>query len=531
MTRRLPAQGLVPWLLGGAALVMCTISAGAYPTEYDSVQLLFGLDHFDVTQESPHPPGYWLYVAAARAVRLVTPLSGTRSLQVLAALATAGTVGLTAHLGRRVGGTWLGLAAGAFVLTSPFTLFYGSMPATYPFDSLLAVALVLIALDARPRSWHGPAAAALLGLGAGLRQTSLIVLAPLALWAGVKSVRSLRMAAGTAAAGAAGILVWLVPMLAEQPGGWTRYRAYSKGYLHVLSSTSLFNGAPRHLVVRNVLEGLGYTFVAVAVLLPLFGVALLMMIIRRRSLSALPREAVLLLGLSVAGPALFALLVHFGKAGYVNGYLPGLALLLLLPCIFLPKRGLAVAGVIVIGACLFNLQRWTMEDYLLPATSGDTSGLWFTQPQYGWPYPITWWEIRQTDRETRQYLSLRRHFDPAKDVLVYVGSNGGYRFRHANLSLPEFTTHFVAPPVDAHTVIQRHVGHDYDGVIEVPPGGRAVWVLDVDPPEMAEQSARGLLKVEYLVGGGGRRVWVAEPGARLYGVSVEVRPGAVRPRK
>lgn len=234
-----------------------------------------------------------------------------------------------------------------------------------------------------------------------------------------------------------------------------------------------------------------------------------------------------MLSVAVAGPLLFALLVHFGKAGYVNGYLPGLVLLLLLPCVLLPKRALALAGVVVAGACLFNLERWTLKDYLLPPTSGNTSGIWFTQPQYGWPYPITWREIRKTDRETRQYLALRRRFDPDRDVLVYVGPNGGYRFRHANLTLPEFTIHFVAPPVDAHTVIRRHVEHDYDSVIEVPPGGRAVWVLDGDPPEMAEQSARGLLHAEDLAG---RRVWVTEPGARLYGVSVEERPGAVRPR-
>lgn len=522
--RAIGAGPALPLLLSAVSFLACTAAAATYPTEWDSVQLLFGLDNFDVTQESPHPPGYWLYVAAARVVRVLTPLSGTPSLELLAALATAATVGLTTQLGRRVGGPWLGLAAGAFVLTSPFTLFYGSMPSTYPFDALVAVLLVFLALDARPGSRHAFAAAALLGLGSGFRQTSLVVLGPLALWAAVKAVRSLTAAVVTAAAGAAGILAWLVPMLVEQPGGWDRYRAYSKGYLHILSSTSLLHGAPGHLVARNILEGLGYTFIAVATLLPLFAAALLWRLVRRRSQPPLPREALLLLVLAVAGPALFAFLVHFGKAGYVNGYLPGLVLLLLLPCVLLPKRGLAMASVLVAGACLFNIERWALKDYILPPTSGNTAGLWFTQPQYGWPYPITWREIRKTDRETRQYLALRERFEPARDVLVYVGPNGGYRFRHANLTLPEFTIHFVAPPVDSHTVKRRHVEHDYDEVIEVPPGGRSVWVLDFDPPEMAEQSAAGLLHTEEL---SGRRIWIAEPGARLHGVSVEVQGAGV----
>ena len=39
------------------------------PTEWDSVQLTLGVDGFDVRLETPHAPGYWLYVAAGRVVR------------------------------------------------------------------------------------------------------------------------------------------------------------------------------------------------------------------------------------------------------------------------------------------------------------------------------------------------------------------------------------------------------------------------------------------------------------------------------
>lgn len=518
---------LIPWALAGVSFVACTVFAGDYPTEWDSVQLVFGLDRFDVTQDSPHPPGYWLYVSAARVVRAATPLSGTRALQLLAALATAATVGLTTALGRRVGGPWLGMAAGAFLLTSPFVLFYGSIPSSYPFDALLAVSLVLLALAARPRSWHAPAAAALLGIGAGFRQTSLVVLGPLALWAAVKSVRSVPAAVTTVAAGSAGVLLWFVPMLAEQPGGWNSYRSYSSQYLeNALSRSSPFHGAPGDLVVRNVLEGSAYTFVAVATLLPLFAAGLAVVVARRRARSPLPREAIVLLVLAVVGPALFAIVVHFGKAGYVNGYLPGLVLLLLLPCTLLPRRVLAVTSVVLAGVCLLQVQRWTVASYVLPLSQRHQA-LWFTDPQYGWPYPLTWQEIKKTDRETGQNRALRRRFDPGQVVLVYVQENGGYRFRHANLTLPGFTAHYVTPPIDASRVLDRRTEPEFDGVIEVPPGGQAVWLLDLDPPEMAEQVALGLLHTEEV---DGRLVWIADPGARVYGVSVEVSAGAVRAR-
>ena len=80
---------------------------------------------------------------------------------------------------------------------------------------------MLLAWKARPGSWHGVAAAATLGLTGGFRQTSLIVLFPLALVGrgaiepnapGVDRVP--RLPARSA------IAVWFVPMVLEQPGGY-----------------------------------------------------------------------------------------------------------------------------------------------------------------------------------------------------------------------------------------------------------------------------------------------------------------------
>ncbi|MDP9387698.1 MAG: hypothetical protein M3Q48_07155, partial [Actinomycetota bacterium] len=187
--RRPDLERAVPAALFIVALAVYATFAAEWPTEWDSVSLVFSVDRFDVTDASPHAPGYWLYVAAGRLVRAVTPLGPADSLLAASALAAAATVALAYMVGRSLGGRWLGVVAAAGLLTSPFLAFYGSSVASYPFDALASLVLLHLAWRSRPGSWHAPAAAAALALAGGARQTSLVLLAPLALVAVVRGLR------------------------------------------------------------------------------------------------------------------------------------------------------------------------------------------------------------------------------------------------------------------------------------------------------------------------------------------------------
>jgi hypothetical protein len=243
---------------------------GRYPTEWDSAQFVMALDRFDVRQHLPHSPGYWLYVALGRLVRALSPLSGHRSLLLVTALGSAATVAVTYVAGRDIGGRWLGLAAAGFLLTSPFAWFYGAVAGTYGFDALADVSLLVLAWRARPGSRHGLYAALVLGLAAGLRQMTPILLAPLALVAAVRSVRSLRAAAAAAVAGLAATLVWIVPLALEQPGGLPVWRAVSSEHWHAdVSSTSPLAGAPLRAWGHNLAHASAYGLAATAPLLVL----------------------------------------------------------------------------------------------------------------------------------------------------------------------------------------------------------------------------------------------------------------------
>lgn len=508
-----------------------------YPTEWDGVQLTFGLDRFDISQHSPHPPGYYLYVLSGRLVRVTTPLSGSRSLQVVAAIAAAATVGLAYLLGREMSGRWLGLATAGFLLTSPFLWFYGVSVATYSFDALLSVGLLLLACRARPGSWHPVAAALVLGLGAGLRQTSLILLAPIVLVAAGRGVRSVRRAVQTAVAGVAGILVWLVPMLQEQPGGLREYRHESVHYLHeALRATSPFYGAPQHGFRNNVGQATGYTVAAVEVLLPATALAMFLFLVtrgwRQRRAVADGDEGVTrsrvwgpaLLATAVVPSILFVLLFQFGKAGYVLSYLPALALLLLWPATRLPPRHRLFVGAVLALGYLVDGQRFVSGIGALPISYHEARGPWFAQEQYGAPYPVTARTLHIIDRDTREYLAIGRELDPRRDVLAYVWGNGAQRYRHAMYTLPTFTTHLVRNG-DELAGRRRHSRGEYDHVLEVPPGGDAAFVLDTVTPEMQRLIEAGTARRFTL--STGPTVFLVHPGTTIFGVTVRETPDAL----
>jgi hypothetical protein len=505
-------ERFVPWALAIAAMLLYQPFVARYPTEWDGVQLTLGLDHFDVTEHSPHPPGYWLYVALGRLVRALTPLSGVASLRLVAALAAAATVGLTWVLGKELGGRWLAWAGAAFLLTSPFMLFYGASVSTYPFDGLLSVVLLLLAWRARPGSGHAIAAALILGVGAGLRQTSLIVLAPVLAVAAWRSIRSWRAAAATVVSLALGILAWLVPTALEQPGGLERYVSFSREFVGpILKTSSALHGATHNDFIRNVGEATAFTLAGVGLLLPITLVGLIPWRRRRRGAAAL-------LTLAVALPLGAVIVIQYGKEGYLLAYLPALALLLLWPASGEPRVRRYLAGAVLAAMCAVNLARFVSAPALLPARALDRPSLWFTQGRHGAPFNVTAHQLRRVDDDTEAYLALGRVFEPGRDVLVYVTGNGNHRFRYGTYTLPEFVVHWVTAGADSVTGRHRRVLSEGDHTIEVPAGGEAVFVLDVDTPEIRAATAAGRVRPVRLPTG--PTVWAAGPGVVLFGVAV-----------
>lgn len=516
------------------SLVVYLATAPRWPTEWDSVSLLFGMDRFDVSQASPHAPGYWLYIAAGRLVRDLTPLSSIASLTTASALAAAATVAMAYVVGKALGGRWLGFCASAVMATSPFLAFYGSSIGTYSFDALASLVLIYLAWRVSPGSWHGPAASAALGLAGGTRQSSLLLLAPVAAVAIGRSLRKapkpFRLAGQIAAAGAAGVLVWLVPMGFEQPGGLRVVQeAGARIWREAVGVSSPFYGAPASGVRYNVGQATGYTLAAIALLLPAAVAAFVL--VRRGARLAVKNDGDLrptrpprarlqppvLLGIAALPPFVFVTAFHFGKAGYVLSYLPALVLLLLWPAAGLARRPRLLVTALVVLACAAQTVRFFGAPGILPESRTDRGGPWFLQSHFGAPYRLTVPTLRDIDRDVDRYLAIPRSFDPAADELVYVYLDGGHRFRHAILTLPQFRMHYLQQGFDEWSTLGRTWHHERDHVLELQPGADAVLVVDEPQGELTALVASGVARAVQL--DTGPTVYVVPAGVTLFGVS------------
>ena len=538
--------------------------AARYPVEWDGAQLVMALDRFDVTDGTPHAPGNWLYVAVGRIVRAATPLDGTASLTLVSSLAAAGTVGVAHALGRSMGGRRVAAMVAGLVATSPFLWFYAASVDTYTLDALAGVVLAHLAWHARRGSGHGVLATVALGLAAGFRQTSLVLFAPLAVLAMARSATSVRTWLAGAAAGVAAVATWLVPMLVDQPGGWSAWRAAGDAILAgSVEQTSVLSGTAE-VVTRNMTQGATYAVVAFLPALVVGGAAVVARLLDGTGGDRTDRDGACTDGdrartdvggfdgdradgtsagadedrteeqpaprrpwwagawaLAAVGsllPLAFLVFVHFGKAGYLLAALPVGVVLLVLPSRSL--RGRVSTAVVVVAAAvsLLSAQRFLFAPAIVPSRLVDATPAFVTTSVNGAPFPFTHRTVVDSDRLAEEMLGLRERFDPATDVLVWGWLNGGERYRHATLLLPEITNSFVQESVHLHTARAGRWTTDPDTELEVPPGGRAVFVLDHVPPDLEALLDQGLATPVRL--SSGPTVWVVEPGVTLLGVAV-----------
>jgi hypothetical protein len=558
---RHPNPWVAPVAVGAGALVLRLLTAASGPTDWDSAQYVLATGRYDVAHGLPQPPGYWLYVESGRALSSLSGLGTVHALVLLAALASGLAAGLTVVAGRDLGGPWVGLAAGVVVASSPFAWFSGSIVATYSFDLLACPLLMLLAWRARPGSWHGVAAVATVGLLSGFRQSIVQSFALLALVSVVASTRTWRMIAATLGAAVASVGVWLVPMVAMQPGGFgawvhaTRIEATGAA-----QSTSVLDHAPGG--TTNLGTFAGYTTVALAplALLAILGCVVLAVrsvVAARGTGSSEPSAARAsdavdrrpwyqsragILGAALVPPMLIVALVQFAKGGYLLAYLPAAVILLLLPLGALtgtlpaggrlvrgPRRGgsslpwLAVASLGVIVVVVLGAQRFLGGDGVLPQSWVRSAGsLWLVQPRYQAPYTDTRATIRSTDEIDAALSGLAPSVHSARDVIVFdTVDGGGSIYRNAGWALPTDRVALIAPGAVQYNELHGALYYASGSVVSVGPGGSVILVASPGLGGLASLAAAGDAQpVAVSPPIGGYRVFKIPPGASVLGVRI-----------
>jgi hypothetical protein len=120
------------------------------PWEWDEVAFCLGVRDYDVIRHFPHPPGFPLYIAAAKVVRFVAP-SDFRALQFIVLLGAIALFPLTVMLAREIGFSLGVPMAGALMFVfAPNVWFYGGTAFSDIPSLALTLAACLLLLRGRP---------------------------------------------------------------------------------------------------------------------------------------------------------------------------------------------------------------------------------------------------------------------------------------------------------------------------------------------------------------------------------------------
>jgi MFS family permease len=257
-------------LLIGAVVLTRFLFRSHYLYDIDSVNFALALHRFDPTLHQPQPPGYFLYICLGRLVNAVFQDANTAFVAISIG-ASGAAVALIYALTRDWFGRRPAVFAGLIFLFSPLCWFHGTVALTYIveafFSALAGYCCWRVYLG--NTGWLIPASA-VLGMAAGFRPSSLLLLGPM--W--LLSLSKVRMKQAFLACGALIVMLggWLIPMLRECGGSSAYFTSLSALWLMVPSKQTVFNSPifmsiARFCVVLGIL-GLGTGAAGIAVLKP-----------------------------------------------------------------------------------------------------------------------------------------------------------------------------------------------------------------------------------------------------------------------
>jgi len=443
------------WLAGGLA-ALTLLSRWPYRARmlynWDAVQFALALREFDVAKHQPHPPGYVLYVGLGRLLNI--PLGDPNLAYVtLAMLFSAATTVTVYWLARTLYGRATAASAAALLAVSPLFWFYGSVGLTYAgeaFGASLVAAFAYGAFrgDARFLYWG----AVVLGLVGGIRPSVLVLLFPLCVGCAIVGIRGALRLALAAALMLCAVLSWFLPLVWLSGGLGAYFRASTQLYSSVVLPTSLLGGsidvtlAQARYVLATVIVGLGPLTLATFAL-PLYA--------RRAGWG----RAEWFLLAWILPPAVFYTLVHFGQAGYVLTFLPGLVILLsrvLVEAVAAGSERLrrpnwrwGLTAAALVPLCLVSTGFFVSARPVPRHFDNRTGDAWVWRAKdeaNDWIMSRTVAALREHEAVIRTYVeTIRAVYDPADTALLTeIGNPRSYPWlRHAMFYLPEYAVYQV----------------------------------------------------------------------------------------
>ena len=290
------------------------------PFDWDSVNLVFAADDFDISQDRPQAPGYIGFVLTAKVAKLITGAdhSAWKLMNILNSLLLIWGVYL---LGKRLVNETVGKIAAVIALANPLVWFYGEVTSLYLGGAVVWVWMANLFLTLRMKSSNKKLTliGLLWGVSGAFRPDVMVFLAPLILYC-------LNWKKGTipllAFAFTLGNLIWLLPTIALSNIDFASalYALFST----TTARSSVFMGAPpqQHIIMLTK----AFTWIIIC-----WGWALPFIFLKReeklhqREHQEPQPETFLLIGF--LPEMIFQLIFHLIKPGYILLYFPGMLIL------------------------------------------------------------------------------------------------------------------------------------------------------------------------------------------------------------
>lgn len=317
---RLDLAGVL--LIGSIATLHCSAWSN-HPPDVDPINFQTALRSWDVTADSPHPPGYPLFVWLARGAAHLVGAGDAYQLVNLALL--LGTALCLYLVFRHTARPEIGFCAAALLLTHPLAWAATVIAESYISDAFLTCAALACVFLLWNRPWAMVAGLAVTFFLLGLfRPVSCFLVLPLVAGAVLLAGEVRRpWLAGKACLAAMGSAILAYGLTAWMAGGLAIYRAASARVMGgAVRGSSVFAGAPlaAHVAMAGRLVGWNLLLAA-----PMLVLAALCLMLRGRGLWAPRLAKPLAIGLLWwAPPFAFYALVYYLKPTYQLIYLPAL---------------------------------------------------------------------------------------------------------------------------------------------------------------------------------------------------------------
>lgn len=300
--------------------------APTYLFSWDSVNFALAMDEWNLAQHQPHPPGYFAYVAFARAVHTLVG-DHNSALQLVSTVAAGLAAWLCWRLARQTGVHSTHAAAGSLLLlSSPLVWLYSSVAEVYALDMLSTLIIMSTLHPGTPRERSGELKiAAAFAFAAMVRLPTAVLLLPALL----VPPRGEKPRARRVIAGMGGVL-GIIVVAAFLDAAFLR--AGLEQFASATSDSRVIEGSGQLLeaINRNARDVLRASVMAGVGILALLSYAMWQARRLRVNLSGTLAAAwaVPMLSVFVA--------VHFGKPGYLLPLIP-------LACLYV-AAGLSVHG-------------------------------------------------------------------------------------------------------------------------------------------------------------------------------------------